>query len=75
MSDLAKSPLFTIPSKRNRILASGNEIPVLQADKLAFPKIVENAANAVGDTVDTNLTSKRLERKCAARWGAACVVQ
>eukprot|EP00943_MAST-04B_sp_MAST-4B-sp1_P007054 g7054.t1 len=61
MSDLAKSPLFTIPSKRNRILASGNEIPVLQADKLAFPKIVENAANAVGDTVDTNLTSKRLE--------------
>ena len=61
MSNLARPPLSVSPSKRNIILESGNEIPALQAEKLAFPKIVENAANAFGDTADSSITSKRLE--------------
>ena len=61
MSNLARPPLSVSPSKRNIILESGNEIPALQAEKLAFPKIVENAANAFGDTADSSIPSKRLE--------------
>ena len=40
MSNLARPPLSVSPSKRNIILESGNDIPALQAEKLAFPKIV-----------------------------------